>query len=219
MGKLIYIHRCVKPARLFINRILGVLRSFPANGKYDLPCDFHKDIRWFTLFLEAFNGMVNFQQHKKFTEHIYVDACLTGVGAKYENLVYFCEIPEYFRLVGSIVHFEAVNILVAVRMWAQKFKDKNIFIWCDNWAVVNAFNNNKIRDTLLMASVRSVWLYTAMFNIHLKVQHIRGKENQYADILSSWPAYEYINDSRVAFLKTCQWHIVENCMFMPNFDI
>ena len=58
-----------------------------------------------------------------------------------------------------------------------------------------------------------------MFNIHLKVQHIRGKENQYADILSCWPAYEYINDSRVAVLKTCQWHIVENCMFMPNFDI
>ena len=30
VGKLIYIHCCVKPARLFINRILKVLRSCPA---------------------------------------------------------------------------------------------------------------------------------------------------------------------------------------------
>ena len=220
VGKLIYIHRCVKPARLFINRILKVLRSCPAKGKYSIPIDMFKDIRWFTVFLQDFNGTINIHRQPNFTENIYVDACLTGVGAKYKDIVYFCEIPEFLRIAGSIVHFEAINILVTIRMWSQLFQDKSIIIWCDNWAVVNAFNNSKIRDSLLMATVRSVWLYTAMFNINLKVQHIRGKDNYYADILSRWPVYEHNNkDSIVAILKSCQWHTVQNSMFIPNFDI
>ena len=148
-----------------------------------------------------------------------MDACLIGVEAKYDNFVYSCEIPEYLKLVGSIVHFEAVNILVAIRVWGQYFSDKSIIIGCDNWAVVNTFSNNKIKDTLLMAIVRSVWLYTAKLNINLKVQHIRGKENQYADILSCWEVYQYSNDQRVAQLMNYQWHSVDFSMFMPNFDI
>ena len=31
-GKLLYIHRCVRPARLFVNRILSLLRSTPMRG-------------------------------------------------------------------------------------------------------------------------------------------------------------------------------------------
>ena len=114
-----------------------------------------------------------------------MDACLTGVGAKYSNFVYSCKIPEYLKLVGSIVHFEAVNIRVAIRIWRQYLYDKSVIIWCDNWAVVNAFTNYKIKDSLLMSIVRSVWLYTAKLNINLKVQHIRGKEDHLADILSA----------------------------------
>ena len=220
VGKLIYIHRCVKPARLFINRILKVLCSCPAKGKYSIPIDMFKDIRWFTVFLQDFNGIVNIHQQPNFTDNIYVDACLTGVGAKYKDLVYICKIPEFLKIAGSIVHFEAVNILVTIRMWSHLFQDKSIIIWCDNWAMVNAFNNNKMTDSLLMATVRSVWLYTAMFNIDLKVQHIRGKDNYYADILSRWPAYEHNNnDSIVAILKNCQWHTVTNDMFISNFEI
>ena len=39
-GKLLYIHRCVKPARIFINRILTVLRSAPQKGVVQLPSAF-----------------------------------------------------------------------------------------------------------------------------------------------------------------------------------
>ena len=63
VGKLIYIHRCVKLARLLINRILGVLRGFPAKGKHILPSKIFKDIRWFTVFLQEFNGTVSFHKN------------------------------------------------------------------------------------------------------------------------------------------------------------
>ena len=218
-GKLIYIHRCVKPARLFINRILGVLHGFPAKGKHTLPSEIFKDICWFTVFLQEFNGTVSFHWKFDFTEHIYVDACLTGVGAKYQQFVYSSEIPEFFKLVGSIVYFEAVNVLVAIRVWGQYLRDRSVILWCDNWEVVNAFSNNKIKDSLLMAIVRSVWLYTAKLNINLRIQHIRDKDNHHADILSCWEVYKYSNDHREVELKYCQWHSVECSMFMPNFNI
>ena len=70
-----------------------------------------KDIHWFVELLQEFNGTVDFHKKFEFTENIYVDACLTGVGAKYHDFVYSCKIPEFVKLVGSIVHFEAVNVL------------------------------------------------------------------------------------------------------------
>ena len=54
VGKLIYIHRCVQPARLFINRILTVLCN--TIGANELPDMFFRDISWFNKFLEYFNG-------------------------------------------------------------------------------------------------------------------------------------------------------------------
>ena len=57
-GKLLYIHRCICPACLFVNRVLGVLRNAPVRGTIQLPQSFFKDIMWFQKFLKYFNGSV-----------------------------------------------------------------------------------------------------------------------------------------------------------------
>ena len=56
IGKLIYLHRCVKPTRLFINRMLTTLRNTPSTGHFKIPVSFHRDVQWFDKFLEHFNG-------------------------------------------------------------------------------------------------------------------------------------------------------------------
>ena len=58
MGTLLYIHKCVRPARLFVNRILATLRESPESGHTSLPPAFHRDIAWFNTFLPVFNGQV-----------------------------------------------------------------------------------------------------------------------------------------------------------------
>ena len=105
----------------------------------------------------------------------------------------------------SIVHFEATNILLAIRCWAKTWTDASVVIWCDNWAVINAFTYSKIRDNIFMATVRSVWLYIAKFNINLVVKHIAGKDNVYADALSRWQYYNVLNTVVVRVLKTFVW--------------
>ena len=124
-GKLLYVHRCAKPARIFINRILTVLRNAPQKGTIQLPSAFFRDINWCNRFLQSFNGTVEI--HKKFQkpQQIFVDASLQEVGAKCSYKVYSCIIPEVLKEVGSIVHFEAAaNILLAVRCWCKEFKNK-----------------------------------------------------------------------------------------------
>ena len=44
-GKLLYIHRCVKLCRIFLNRILQVLRNTPIRGHRPLPPSFLKRFR------------------------------------------------------------------------------------------------------------------------------------------------------------------------------
>ena len=89
----------------------------------------------------------------------------------------------------SIVHLEAANIILTLNYWKKSLKNSHIVIWCDNFAVVNAFTHHKIRDVFLMACVRTIWLICAVYNIKLKVKHIRGIENTYADILSRLSFY------------------------------
>ena len=63
-AKLLYIHRCVKPAHIFINTILTVLHNAPQKGMIQLPFPFFCDINWCNMFLQRFNDIVEI--HKKF---------------------------------------------------------------------------------------------------------------------------------------------------------
>ena len=73
----------------------------------------------FLSFMEQFNGSVEMHLRDTYTYEIYVDASLQGLGAKLENMV--CAIPILYTLknVCTIVHFEALNILVGLNCWAK----------------------------------------------------------------------------------------------------
>ena len=57
LGKLLYIHKCVSPARVFINRIRARFRKNSDAKKITLTSDFHKELAWFLVFLPRFNGI------------------------------------------------------------------------------------------------------------------------------------------------------------------
>ena len=59
LGKLLYIHKCVAPARIFINHILTLFREHSHRTHIKLTEDFYKDIQWFVTFLQAFNASLS----------------------------------------------------------------------------------------------------------------------------------------------------------------
>ena len=187
-GLLLYIHKCVKLARLFVNRILSTLRGAPDKGYVSLDQGFAKDITWFNQFLSQFNGSVCF--YKELQPPIttmYLDACLTVMGGCWNNQVYALPNTHLVDIHDkTIVHLEMVNILVALRLWGKQLQHFKLILNSDNEAIVHMLQSGRGRDQFLLAVARNVWLITSTMDIHLAVQHIPGKANAVEDLLSRW---------------------------------
>ena len=57
LGHLLYVQKCVKPARCFVNRMLEVLRNTSNPAKIPLTDGFQRDVCWFKQFLAHYNGV------------------------------------------------------------------------------------------------------------------------------------------------------------------
>ena len=219
LGKLIYVSKCVPPARLFVGRMLALLRSHSKHDKFPLSGDFFRDLNWFIAFLTSFNGVTMFPQLDHVFE-IFIDASPYGLGGIFQDFVYAVSLPLHFTQSLSIVHLEMLNALVALRIWAHYWRDTVVSIKCDNMAVVAILNSLKSKDLFLLACARNIWAITAKFNITLRVTHISGKRNVLADILSRWYTKARFNDLVVQYLKnSCTWFMVPEHYLQLNWDI
>lgn len=220
-GSLLYIHKCVKPARLFTNRVLATLRGSPEKGQVKLTDEFQKDIAWFNKFLTQFNGSSFF--HKQLNEEVqnmYLDACLVGMGGVWGTEVYQCAVPYLSAYPNaSIVHLEMLNVLVALRLWTTALANKCLKIYCDNIAVVSVITTGKGVDPLLLSIARNIWLVAAANDINISVVHIMGKHNHVADLLSRWLIYGNPNHLLKKYICKPIWKVIDSNMFLIDINI
>ena len=83
VGKLLFVTKCVRESRLFLSRILELLRPLKHNHYHTkLSKEFHPDIRWRLHFLWTYNGVSVIPLSLWSTpDGIFsTDACLTGCG-------------------------------------------------------------------------------------------------------------------------------------------
>ena len=184
LGLLLYVHKCVKPARVFLNRMLELLRACHNDSKVHLTDDFKHDLAWFGKFLPNYNG-VNLYDHKPIHETLELDACLTGLGGRVENCVYHLPLDKGYQGC-TIVHLEMVNILVAFRLFATRWSGRRILVRCDNQAVVAVLRSGRTRDPYLSVCARNIWYCLATHDIDARYVHIQGTKNRVADLLSRW---------------------------------
>ena len=184
LGSLLYVHKCVKPGRCFLNRMLEVLRQAPDQKRIVLTPEFKRDIRWFQKFLPLYNGVSMFA-HKNTDFVLELDACLTGLGGRWGAFVYHLPLPVGFRGL-DIVHLEMINIFLAVKLFSKAWKHRRVLIKCDNMAVVSVLKSGRARDPYHGACARNVWYVSALCDIDLQYLHVLGKQNRAADLLSRW---------------------------------
>ena len=154
LGLLLYITKCVKHARFFLNRMIDTLKEAKNSKIIILNKEFAKDMAWFNQFLVYFNGTVYFNPlpaHGTFE----IDACLQGFGGRYNEYVY--NVPlEGTVLKYNICQLEMLNVVVALKVWGYQFKNKKLTIKCDNLPAVNVSTNGKTGDKLLAAIARNI---------------------------------------------------------------
>jgi hypothetical protein len=203
LGSLIYINKAISPARLFVNRIIGLLKIAPDQGFVHVGVDFQRDLQWFMAFSHLYNGFTRFDNIVNVIDYeVYVDASFRGLGGCFNNKVYKLNIDGHGQ---NIAHWEALNVLLALRTWANIFASRTIRVHCDNAAAVAIFNTSRGSDLVLQAIARNIWLLAASYDIKLVFQHIRGEDNHVADLLSRWSVmhnpvgklYMYLNQQPV----------------------
>ena len=114
-------------------------------------------------------------------------ASLTGMGGVWRNKVYTSNMDVIERRERfTLVHYEAFNVLLAIRLWGPLFKGKSVLVWCHNWAIVRILSSGKGSEPTLLAVARNIWLELARFDVELVIQHSSGHRNVVADLLSGW---------------------------------
>ena len=117
LGKLLYISRCVRGSRIFLNRMLQLLRNHHSTNRIVLTREFQCHLLWFAKFLRYFNGVVTFRRGPV-SQTVYVDATLTRIGGIWGSRAYTAEIPFDILFQASITHLEMYNIIIALKVWA-----------------------------------------------------------------------------------------------------
>ena len=141
LGKLLYVHRCVPPVRVFVNRLLNVLRS---SGGCNRVCnEIKKDLNWFVNFLQQFNGVVMFDKSDPKLQ-VFVDASLSGMGAYWRGNAYAISRHVYATAGLSITQLEILNVLIALRTFAEVWKHRSVEFRVDNKAVVLSLQKGRI---------------------------------------------------------------------------
>ena len=117
LGKSIYIHKCIKPARIFLNRILQLFRT--STGRtISLSESFYQDIDWFIRFLPSFNEVAYIQRDMMtHANSLYLDAFLTGIGGVWASRVYTSPLHLLPVQGLTIVHYEMISFVIALRLW------------------------------------------------------------------------------------------------------
>jgi hypothetical protein len=84
----------------------------------------------------------------------------------------------------SIQWAELFAMVYALSLYAPYLRGRSVLLWSDNMADVFIINKQKTRCPHLLALLRALYATAAHYRIRIRAQHIRGRDNILADLLS-----------------------------------
>ena len=117
------------------------------------------DIAWWLEFLPVFNGvsLIKTNCWELANLHFTTDASLQAGGATCLDKCFTCHFPEQIvRSAGHITALELYTIVVAVKLWAPKLRQRKFIVSCDNEAAVTVVNSGSPRDPFMQRCLRQL---------------------------------------------------------------
>ena len=191
VGKLCFVAKCVRQSRIFLNRILVLLRSAARNHhRIRLTIEFRKDILWWYTFIDRYNGVSLIPQSMAWSNPDYVfasDSCLTGCGGHTSSDYFHSTFPDSILEQELPIHcLEMLAVLLSLRLWAATFSTYRILIYCDNMPTVEALCSGRSRDSFMCSCLRDICFLASMHDFEISAVHLPGVDNRLADCLSRW---------------------------------
>ena len=221
IGKLQFDTKCVQQSRTFLNRLLDTLRKMTNKKFIKLSASFQKDLRWWSLFMERFNG-VSFIPPVVWAERdvtFSTDSCLKGCGGICGLEYFHAEFPNSIKIQKLAIHkLEMLAVLVGVRIWGKRLQGMRLQIYCDNGAAVEVINSSKTRDPFLASCLRELWLEVSTHSFELRAVHLPGEENRVADWLSRWGINRRYQENFFQFISADLDRYVDIPVTLEMFD-
>ena len=94
-----------------------------------------------------------------------------------------------------------LNNVLALRIWGSDWQHHKIKIFFDNLAAVQVVKSSRTKDKFLAACICNIWLISASNDIEIVIEHIEGKKNVIADLLSRLHSSIWVNNTLLTSLK------------------
>lgn len=199
LGKLFWVARVIRFARVFMGRLLAQLRTMSGEAeryKVKLTNESRKDLLWWQRYLDHFNGIQMIIDEDPFTleldqmldrpfELCAGDATPTGCGA-WHGTQYWCRnFPISLQDPAIPIHLkEFWWIIVSARLWGNYWSGRSVTIFCDNDSVVDTINYRKPKDAMMLSLLREFLYVVVTMKFFPVTRKIGTKQNYLADHIS-----------------------------------
>ena len=198
VGMLSFTATCVHEGHLFFSHILVVLKqAYHCDRQINISVEMQKDLHWWNTSLDDYNGIscIPNEIWSRPNEVFSSDSCLTGCGACSLTHFFHFKLPSDIIKQGRYINqFELYAILIAVREWASKFRNRNILVYCDNQTSVNILCNGCVNCTFMQKCLREIRYHSANFNFRIRAVYLHGEDNRISNSLSRWHLSESCRD-------------------------
>lgn len=195
LGKLSFVSSCVRPGRIFVQRLLTFLRSIfsQPEQRFTLPEYIKGDLRWWQVYLPEYNGvsMMFIENWSQPDEILATDSCLNGCGGVLGSEYFHSKFPSFIQEQNLHINaLELLTIVVALKVWGSKLRGRRIMVLCDNISSCLVLNKGITRCQFMQTCLREICYLSAVFEFEIRAKHIKGVENRLPDLLSRWDLHQ-----------------------------
>jgi hypothetical protein len=182
-----------------MGRLLQQLRTLAMvkdNFKVKLGEESRKDLRWWSRYLDHFNGIQMIVNEDPFLLNLDQmmdrpfdlcagDATPTGGGAWHDKSFWCRKLPSDLQDAQIPIHLkEFWVVIVSARLWGSSWSGRSVVIWCDNDSVVDTIVHKKPKDAALLSLLREFLYVVVTYKFFPVLRKIGTRENFLADFIS-----------------------------------
>ena len=112
----------------------------------------------------------------------------------------------------SIEYLELYGVAIAVKLWIQRFRNRRIYLFCDNESVVYMLNHSSSKCKNCMVLIRIITLHSMIHNVRVFAKHVGTKDNGIADALSrfNFSRFDKLRKKQSMALNVCPDRLPED---------
>ena len=206
-GYLNFLCRAIIPGRAFTRRLYAYTSGDKLKPHHHINMgEMKADLRVWLTFLGHSTAycrpFIEYQGYMATEIDFYTNSSRNfelGMGGICQNSWMFAQWgPEVEQIEPSIEYLELYALAAGVLTWLHRFKNKRIFIFCDNMSVVHMINNMSSSCKNCMVLIRLITLESLYNNMRVYARHVKSEVNQAADALSrlNFPRFKKVTSHK-----------------------